>query len=107
MASLNQEMRQLKPYLFSFEPDPEIRFGDDESRHYIRVLPKILDGELVLICVNRAMEPVDAVVDLSAVARLAPGVATAMFEGRTVPVGADRVLKDRFGPLERHVYKLR
>ncbi|NLE43002.1 MAG: hypothetical protein GX615_14415, partial [Lentisphaerae bacterium] len=69
--------------------------------------PKILGAELVLICVNRAMEPVEAVLDLSAVARLAPGAATAMFEGRTVPVGADRVLKDRFGPLERHVYKLR
>ena len=107
MVSLNQEMRQLKPYLFSFEPDPEIRFGDDASRHYIRVLPKILGDELVLICVKRAREPVEAAIDLTKVERLSPGSATAMFEDRAVPVGADRVLKDRFEPLERHVYKLR
>ncbi len=106
MISLNREIQQLKPYLFSLDPEPELSFADDESRHFIRVLPKVLGNELVLICVNRAMVPVDAAIDLSSVDRFRPGAAALLWEGRTVPVAADGMLRDRFEPLARHVYKL-
>ncbi len=107
MVSLNKEIQRIKPFLFTFDSDPEVRFGNETSRQFIRVLPKVLDHELLLICVNRAMEPVDAVLDLSAIEGVAPGSASVWFEGRSVPVSADHVLQDRFEPLERHVYRIK
>lgn len=107
MISLNQEIQQLKPYLFSLEAEPHIQFANDESRHFISVLPKVVGDELLLICVNRAMTPIDAAIDLSGLERFAPGSAAVLFERRAVPVKADGIVQDRFEPLARHVYKLR
>lgn len=106
MVSLNREIQSLKPYLFTLEPEPEIGFANEESLSYIRVLPKTLEDELLLICVNRAMKPIGAAIDLSDIAHVTPGTAAVLFEGRSVPVDAGNVLRDRFGPLHRHVYKL-
>jgi len=102
MIAVNKEIQELKPYLFSFEPDPVIGFADADSRQYIRVLAKRLGDELLLIGVNRAMSPIDAALELPAT-----GQAVVVFEGRTVAVRADRLLRDRFEPLSRHVYRLK
>jgi hypothetical protein len=107
IIATNKEFQELKPYLFTFAPEPAITGADDATRHFIRVLPKVLGDELVLVCVSRAMTPLDAALELGQAGPAAPTTATVMFEGRTVALPADGVLRDRFEPLARHVYKLR
>jgi|GEM_PF-1289628 len=107
MISLNKEVQALKPYLFSFEPEPDIGLNGDDSKAYIRVLPKILDNELLLICINRAMKPIDAEIDLSHITQQISSSATVMFDGGSVTIGKDKIVRDRFEPLARRVYKIR
>lgn len=105
VISLNAEIQALKPFLFSLEREPVVSHENDRSKGYIKVLPKMLGKTLVLVCVNRAMESVDAALDLSAVPGLNGGSAAVLFEKRGVRIQG-KTLKDNFAPLARHVYKI-
>lgn len=103
---LDKELKAIQPFLFSFEDEPEMSFGNANTEKFIRILPKKLGNDLLLICVNRAIEPMDAEVNLSAVPGAKTANATVMFEGRSIKIGADNMLRDKFTPLGRHVYKI-
>ena len=98
-------MKAIQPFLFSFEDEPEVSFINDESRNLIRVLPKKLGNQLLLICVSRATGKVNAEIDLSKILK-SNAVANVMFESRAVKIGKDRILRDKFTSLGRHVYKI-
>lgn len=106
IQSLNKEVQSLKPALFSLEKDPEIKHLNPESKGYIRVLAKKQGKQLTLICVNRAMSPVMAELDLSDAGKFASKRASVMFEKRSVKITRGDILKDSFAPLARHVYKI-
>ncbi len=105
IRNLDRELKAIQPFLFSFEDEPEISFVNDESRNLIRVLPKKLGNQLLLICVSRATGVVNAEIDLSKIIK-SNAVANVMFESRAVKIGRDRILRDKFTSLGRHVYKI-
>ncbi len=107
IKELDEELKSIQSFLFSFEEEPEISFGNKQSRELIRVLPKIEGDQLLLICVNRATEDIDAQIDISSVLKNKEANASVMFEGRSVKIEKDNILRDTFPPLGRHVYKIK
>jgi hypothetical protein len=107
IKTLDKELKAIQPFLFSFEEEPKITFGDERSKNLIRVLPKKLGNQLLLICVNRATEVVDVELNISAILKGGRANASVMFEGRSVKIGKDNILRDKFTSLGRHVYKIK
>jgi len=107
IKELDKELKAIQSFLFSVEEEPVISFGNKQSRELIRVLPKIEGDQLLLICVNRATEDIDAKIDISSVLKNSAGNASVMFEGRSVKIEKDNILSDTFPPLGRHVYKIK
>ena len=106
IASLDKELKTIQPFLFSFEEEPKITVNDKNNGEIIRVLAKKLDNELLLVCVSRATEQVEAEFDLSSVIKSEATNVTVMFEGRQLKTGKDHILRDKFPSLGRHVYKI-
>ena len=106
IKDLDKELKAIQPFLFSFEQDPQITFGNKQSEDLIRVLAKKMGNQLLLICVSRATDVVDAELDLSSVLKGAGANASVTFEGRRVKIGKDNILRDKFSSLGRHVYKI-
>lgn len=106
IRALDVELKVIQPFLFSFEEDPRISFGNQRSENLIRVLAKKLDNQLLVVCVSRATEEVDAEINLSSVLKSKSINAAVLFEGRSLKIGADLVLRDKFSSLGRHVYKI-
>jgi len=107
MIQLNREVKTLKPALFSLEDEPEVSGANKSSAKNIRILAKKNVNELTIICVSSALHPVDAVLDLSKAGVLGVQAAEVLFEKRNLKTNNKGHLKDRFLPLERHVYKLK
>ena len=107
LVRLNGELQTLKPALFSLEEAPLVVGADAQTASDVRILTKRLGDELTLICVNRALYPVDAAVDLAAAGIAADARVEVLFEGRGMTVGPAGRLSDRFEPLQRHVYRVR
>ncbi len=107
MIDLNREVQALKPALFSLEPEPEVTGADSNTSQNIRILAKKLDSELTVICVSQSLEPVNAVIDLSRAGVADGQSAEVMFEKRNLTINGDKSIKDKFQPLERHVYKIK
>ncbi len=106
IKGLDDELKAIQPFLFSFEEDPKISLVNKRSENLIRILAKKLDKQMLVICVSRATEPVDAEIDLAAILNTKPSNASVLFEGRAVKIGVDFKLRDTFPPLGRHVYKI-
>jgi len=106
MIDLNQELQELKPALFSLEEDPLVTAGDDATKLNIRFLAKQVGDELTIICVNRALYPVTAQLDLSSAEIEGVSLAEVLFENRSVKIHSGGKLQDQFQKLERHVYKI-
>jgi hypothetical protein len=104
---LDRELKAIQPFLFSFEDDPDVKVLNADAKNYIRVLAKKLGDQLLLICVSRATSDVKAELDLTSILRNAGGAASVMFEGRAIKIGKDAVLRDKFSPLARRVYKIK
>lgn len=105
MRELNRELRQLKPYLFSLDEEPEINVRNTLARESVRHLAKRLDDRIIIIAVSRSFYPIDAAFDLSCV-EVSSGKAVVMFENRKLEL-KDNTLADRFSPFARHVYEIR
>ncbi len=105
ILKLDKELKAIQPFLFSFEDEPEISFGNKQSENLIRVLAKKLGNQLLLVCVNRATENVDAEIKLSKILK-SSATASVMFENRSLKIGKDLILRDKFSSLGRHVYKI-
>jgi len=103
ILGLDKELKAIQPFLFSFEDEPEVTVRNTKL---IRLLPKRLGDELLLVCVNRATEPVEAEIDLSSALSSDAAAASVLFERRGVRIGKEHILKDKFPPLGRHVYKI-
>jgi hypothetical protein len=106
IKTLDDELKAIQPFLFSFEEEPKISFGNKRSENLIRVLAKKLDTQLLVICVSRATEAIDAELDLSEILKSKPADASVLFEGRNLKIGGDSKLRDKFPSLGRHVYKI-
>ena len=106
MAQLNREVQSLKPALFSTEEEPRVVLADGATRRNIRVLAKQVADEITLVCVNRSLQPVDAVFDLTAAGVDGATRVNVLFEERTLLTGTEGRLADRFEPLARHVYRI-
>jgi len=106
IKTLDKELKAIQPFLFSFEEEPKITFGNARSQNLIRVLPKKLGNKLLLICVSRATENITAELNLSAILKGARANASVMFEDRSVKIGKDNIMRDKFTSLGRHVYKI-
>jgi len=107
MIQLNREVETLKPVLFSLEDEPKVSGANKTSVKSIRILPKKLGNELTIICVNDTLYPINATLDLSKAGISDSQVASVLFENRKLKTDKKGYLKDKFKPLERHVYKLR
>jgi hypothetical protein len=107
MMELNREIQTLKPALFSLEDEPKIIAVDQTSRENIRFMAKKLGNELTVICVNRTLYPVDATLDFSAGGIKDSQAADVLFENRKLKTDDKGILRDKFNPLERHVYVIR
>ena len=107
IKELDKELKAIQPFLFTFEEEPKISFVDKRTESLIRVLPKILGNQLLLVCVSRATADIDAQIDLSSVLKSAGTNAAVIFEGRSVKIGKDNILRDKFSSLGRHVYKIK
>jgi len=94
---LAEEIRQLNDVLLSTEERPAFsqRRPDD-----VHALARRLHGAGYVVAVNGAREAIEEEFTLPGAA----GKAEVLFENRQVPVKDGR-LSDRFGPLERHVYR--
>ncbi len=103
---LNAELKAIQEFLFSLEEEPhEIKAGDAPTEEFIRFLPKRRNGELLLICINRATRKIRADLDCGKLLRNTG--AEVLFENRQVTVNADGRLHDEFPPFGRHVYKMK
>lgn len=107
ILNLDKELKAIQPFLFSFEEDPIITFKNKNNEELVRVLAKKMGDQLLLVCVNRATADVDVELNLSSVLKNAGANASVMFEGRSVKVGKDNILRDKFSSLGRHVYKIK
>ena len=107
MIRLNREVQSLKPALFSTEDELSVAAADKATEDCIRRLAKVVGDELTIICVNRALHPIAAAFDLSVTGVAETTRVTVLFEDRNIATDANGRMKDHFGPLERHVYRLR
>ena len=107
MIRLNQEVQTLAPALFSLEEEPEIVAADEMTKEDIRFLAKKLGNELTVISVNRTLYPVDATLDLSASGIKSSTPVEVLFENRKLNTDDKGILKDKFNPMERHVYRMK
>ena len=107
MIALNKEIETLVPALFSLEEEPAVTAADQTTRENIRFLAKKLGDEVIVICVNRSLNQVDATLDLAHAGVGGQRAAEALFEDREVQTDASGKLKDAFGPMERHVYRVK
>lgn len=106
IKGLDDELKTIQPFLFSFEDEPKVSFGNRRSENLIRLSARKLDNQVLLVCVSRATEPIDTELDLSGILKSKPSDATVLFENRNVKIGADSRLRDKFPSLGRHVYKI-
>lgn len=81
--------------------------ADDATRRNIRVLAKQVADEITLVCVNRSLQPVDAVFGLGAAGITGGAEAEVLFENRSLSTDVNGRLADSFKPLARHVYRIR
>jgi hypothetical protein len=106
MIELNKEVELLKSSLFSLEDEPHVSIEGDASEK-IRVLAKKLKDELTIICVNRTLYPIEATLELSKANVKDRRTVKVLFEKRNLETDEEGKLKDKFKPLERHVYRLK
>ena len=96
---LNEEIKQLNDILLSIEEPPA--FSQRRGGEIYSTVRKFR-GSVYIIAVNGSRETINEVFTLPGVS----GKAEVLFEGRVLEMKKNR-LADRFGPLERHVYKMR
>lgn len=98
MRALCVEVDAVAPAISSLEPAPQLTSSDP------RILCKAYakDGNVFVLTVNVEQTGREA----QFTARQAGDEVEVLFEGRTLP-SRDGAWKDRFGPYERHVYRLR
>ncbi|NOY79979.1 MAG: hypothetical protein GXP31_03135 [Kiritimatiellaeota bacterium] len=105
LGRIAAEINALRPALVSPDRHPvEVRGGSGR----VSAVAYRVAGGLVVVAVNRDRIPVDAeiVLPTQPAAKSAADKALVLFENRRVDVET-RVLRDRFPPLGRHVYRLR
>lgn len=100
MISLNRELKELRPYLFSMEAEPETLISRNPE---IRILAKRLKDEIVVIALNFSLQEQTGVI----AGMEKSETADVLFENRTVSSDASGVLTDQFAPLARHVYRIK
>ncbi|MCD6350884.1 MAG: carbohydrate binding domain-containing protein [Armatimonadetes bacterium] len=101
ITALVEEMRALEPALTS----PDAATQAAPSNRQIHCLTKQAPDGLYVLAINATDHPVTAVSLSLGQGQVADGKAEVQFEGRRVPVRGG-VLRDDFGPYQRHVYKL-
>lgn len=100
MISLNQELKALRPYLFSRNPEPK---GIVSANPGIRILSKKLNDEIVVIALNFSLQKQTGVIKGMEKSKNIE----ILFEDRTITSNSDGILTDQFEPLSRHVYRLK
>ena len=99
--NLDREIKELEPLIFSPEKTAQIKCG---SPSVLTMTRKCKDA-VYLIAVNVENTAVDVPFDLSSLSLKDGAEASLLFEDRKIKAEG-KVLKDKFAPFERHVYKI-
>jgi len=101
MKELSREIEALTPILFSVEPTPQIKIRPEPT---VTAITRQHDGATYVIALNRSSSPCSADIFVDTPDKLS--TCSVLFESREVPVVSNKI-SDRFGPFERHVYRMR
>jgi hypothetical protein len=101
IKTMNRELQELTPVLFSTEPAPRVRAASTSVQSLVRRC----GNKAYLLAVNASEQAVTASFDLSdaELARRRPR-ARVLFESRAVPI-RQGLLEDSFAGYQRHVYE--
>jgi len=99
--SLNKEIEQLSPVIFSVEPVGKVTFTPTG----LLATTRKLGDKVYLLAVNIEPEGVDAVFDISSLT-VGPGTEVkVVFENRKIKTDGN-ILRDKFTGFQRHVYEM-
>ena len=99
-VQIHREFSQIEDALTAADRR-SVRLEPDDAP--IHASLRVMGREAVLLTVNKSERSHDVAILLPE--SLGAASAEVLFENRSVPIAGDRI-RDKFKPLERHVYKL-